>query len=213
MPAFTLINSKVLSVRLDGDHVLSRKGAMIAYKGEIEFARSFLGNGGVQEIAMRVATNEGIALMSARGRGEVLYADHGQHVTLVALQNDTLYVESDNVLAFDPGLRGGTMFLGNQGGVTGLLRGAATGQGLFTSTFAGQGQVALLSDGNCLALEVTDTRPVFVDPQAYVAHAGTLTSNFVTDVNWKSFLGQTSGESYQLKFTGKGKVYIQASER
>lgn len=213
MPTFNLINSKVLSVQLAGDQILSRKGAMIAFTGEIEFARSFLGNGGVQEIAMRAATGEGVALMSARGRGEVLFADHGQHVTLIPLQNDTLYVESDNVLAFDPALRSGTMFLGNQGGVTGLLRGAATGQGLFTSTFTGQGQVALLSDGNSLALEVTDSQPVFVDPQAYIAHSGTLTSNFVTDVSWKSFLGQTSGESYQLKFTGRGKVYIQASER
>jgi uncharacterized protein (AIM24 family) len=213
MPTLKLLNSKLLSARLEGEQIFSRRGAMVAYQGEIEFARSFLGNGGVQEVAMRAATGEGLPLMSAKGRGEVLYADHGRHVTLVALQGDTLYVESDNVLAFDPNLRGGTVFLGNQGGVTGLLRGAATGQGLFTSTFTGKGQVALLSDGDCLTLEATDAQPVFVDPQAYIGHTGSLTANFVTDVNWKSFLGQTSGESYQLKFSGRGSVYIQASER
>ena len=213
MPSFSLLNSKLLRVELAGDHVLSRKGTMIAYKGQVQFARSFLGNGGVQEIAMRMATNEGIALMSARGDGEVLFADHGRQVTLIPMRGDTLYVESDNVLAFDPGLRSGTAFLGNQGGVGGLLRGAATGQGLFTSTFTGQGHVALLSEGDSLALEVTDTQPVFVDPQAYIGHQGNVSSTFVTDVSWKSFLGQTSGESYQLRFTGRGTVYIQASER
>jgi uncharacterized protein (AIM24 family) len=213
MPAFKLINSKVLAVQLAGDHVFARRGTMIAYQGQVEFARSFLGNGGLQEGAMRAVTNEGLSLMSARGQGEVLYADHGQHVTLVPLSGETLYVEGDSVLAFDPGLRSGTMFLGNQGGVGGMLRGAATGQGLFTSTFAGKGQVAILSEGGCIALEVRGDRPVFADPQAYIGHTGQLTSEFVTDVSWKSFIGQTSGESYQLKFTGSGQVYIQASER
>jgi uncharacterized protein (AIM24 family) len=40
-----------------------------------------------------------------------------------------------------------------------------------------------------------------------------LTSSIKTDVSWKTFVGQTSGESYQLQFTGNGTVYIQASER
>jgi uncharacterized protein (AIM24 family) len=89
----------------------------------------------------------------------------------------------------------------------------ATGQGLFTSTFAGTGEVAVLSDGKLIGLDVRADRPVFVDPQAYVGHRGQLTSNIHTDVSWKSLLGQTSGESYQLRFQGAGTVFIQASER
>lgn len=213
MPTFRLLNPKLLAVDLAGEKVFSRRGAMIACTGTVQFARSFLGNGGVQEAAMRAVTGEGLPLMSSQGRGEVLFADRGRHVTVVPLRGETLYVESDNVLAFDPALRGGTMFLGNQGGVTSLLRGAATGQGLFTTTFAGKGDVAVISDGGCLRLEVTESQPVFVDPQAYVGHTGQLDAGFVTDVNWKSLLGQTSGESYQLKFSGRGAVFIQASER
>ena len=80
-------------------------------------------------------------------------------------------------------------------------------------TLQGTGEVAILSDGNAIGLEVTPDKPVFVDPDAYIGHKGNLSSNIVTDVNWKSFIGQTSGESYQVKFTGQGTVYIQASER
>jgi hypothetical protein len=37
---------------------------------------------------------------------------------------------------------------------------------------------------------------------------------FKTDVNWKTFLGQTSGESYSLEFNSHGEtVIIQPCER
>ena len=51
-----------------------------------------------------------------------------------------------------------------------------------------------------------------VDPQAYIGHTGQLSSTIVTDLNWKTFVPGI-GESYQVKFTGQGTVYIQASER
>ena len=105
------------------------------------------------------------------------------------------------------------MFLGNQGGVQSMVRGAVSGQGLFTTTLQGTGELAMLSDGNAIGLPVSNEQPVFVDPNAYIGHKGSLTSTIVTDVNWKTFVGQASGESYQLKFMGQGTVFIQASER
>jgi uncharacterized protein (AIM24 family) len=71
----------------------------------------------------------------------------------------------------------------------------------------------MVSDGKAIPLEVRGDRTVFVDPQAYLGHIGNLSSSIHTDVGWKTLIGQTSGESYQLKFTGQGTVYIQASER
>lgn len=137
----------------------------------------------------------------------------GKYIFLVELRGETLYVESDSLLAFDRRMRTGTMFMGNQGAVQGLIRGAVTGQGLFTTTLQGQGEIAILCDGNAIGLDVTSQNPLFVDPNAYIGHKGELQSQIVTDVNWKTFLGQASGESYQLKFTGNGTVYIQPSER
>ncbi|MES3024287.1 MAG: AIM24 family protein [Pseudomonadota bacterium] len=203
----------MIEVKLNNEEIFAKKGAMISYQGDVAFSRSFLGGQGVQTLAMRTVTNEGYALMSAKGTGSVYYAQGGLFVTIIPVRGETLYVESDNVLAFDARLTPGTMFLGNQGGVSGLVRGAATGQGLFTTTLQGTGEVAILSDGNAIGLPVTNEVPVFVDPQAYLGHTGQLSSSIVTDVNWKTFVGQASGESYQVKFSGQGTVYIQASER
>jgi uncharacterized protein (AIM24 family) len=213
VPSYTLINEKLLEVGLSHEEVYSKKGAMIAYTGQVNFARSFLAGGGVQDLAMRAVTNEHFVLMAAKGSGTVLYGYQGYHVLLISLRGETLFVESESLLAFDGRLRTGTMFLGNQGAVQGLVRGAVTGQGLFTTTLEGQGELAIISVGNAIELDVTASKPIFVDPNAYIGHKGQLSSQIVTDVNWKTFVGQASGESYQLKFTGNGSVYIQASER
>lgn len=213
MPTYSLINTKLLQVNLQGDRVFSKRGSMIAIKGTVHLTPTFLGPGGFMDVGQRAVTGEGFHLMIAQGQGDVLYANRGQNVTIIKLTGETLYVESSSVLAFDERLRTGTMFLGNQGGISGLARGAMTGQGLFTTTFDGMGEVAILSDGEAIALDVSPDRPLFVDPQAYLGYRGQLTSSIHTDTSWKTFVGQGSGESFQLKFIGSGTVFIQASER
>lgn len=213
MPVYQQINEKMLEVKLSNEEVFARKGAMVSYQGEVQFSRSFLAGQGVQSLAMRAVTNEGYAMMAAKGSGSVYYAHAGLFVTIIPVRGEMLYVESDTLLAFDARLTAGTMFLGNQGGIQGVVRGAVSGQGLFTTTLQGTGEVAILSDGNTIGLPVTPDVPVFVDPQAYIGHTGQLSSSIVTDLNWKTFVGQASGESYQVKFMGQGTVYIQASER
>lgn len=213
MPSYSQINEKLLEITLNNEEVYAKKGSMISYQGNVGFTRSFLAGGGVQDFAMRAVTNEGYALMVAKGTGKVYYGYDGLFVSIIQLVNETIYVESDTLLAFDSRLRTGTMFLGNQGGVQGILRGAVSGQGLFTTTLQGTGEIAILSDGNAIGLPVTPQQPVFVDPDAYIAHKGELSSSIVTDLSWKNLIGQASGESYQVKFSGQGIVYIQASER
>ena len=213
MPSYELVNHKLLKVGLSGEEIYARKGTMVAYTGQVNFARSYLTGAGIQSMAMRAVTNEGWQMMTAQGSGEVFYALSGMMVTIVQLRGETMFVESDSVLAFDRRLQTGTMFLGNQGGIRGLVQGAATGQGLFTTTLTGAGELAILSDGPTIALDVNPNNPVFVDPQAYIGHRGNLQPSLHTDVSWKTFLGQGSGESFQLKFMGQGTVYIQASER
>ncbi len=213
MPRYELVNHKLLKVGLAGEEIYARKGTMVAYTGQVNFARSYLTGAGIQSMAMRAVTNEGWQMMTAQGSGEVFYALAGMMVTIVELRGETMFVESDSVLAFDRRLQTGTMFLGNQGGIRGIVQGAATGQGLFTTTLTGAGELAILSDGPTIALDVNPNNPVFVDPQAYIGHRGNLQPNLHTDVSWKTFLGQGSGESFQLRFVGQGTVYIQASER
>lgn len=213
MPKYQLLNEKLLEVELGNEEVFAKRGAMIATTGEIRFAPAAIGNEGMQGLAMRAVTSEGMGLMRANGRGTVLYARHGLHIHIVQLGDETLYIESSSVLAFDSRLRTGTYFQGNSGGVGGIVRGAATGQGLWTTTLEGRGEVAILSEGELIALPVTAASPVHVDPNAYIGHKGNLQSQIATDVGWKTFMGQGSGESFQLKFTGEGTLYVQPSER
>ena len=212
MPNYSLANEKLLQVEISNEEVFAKRGAMIATTGEIAFAPASLGAGGIQDAAMRAATSENMSLMRATGRGTIFYARRGLHVTLIPLRGETLYIESESVLAFDARLRAGTVFQGNQG-AQGLIRGAATGSGLWTTTLEGQGEVAILSEGNAIGLEVTSAKPIHVDPNAYIGHKGNVTSQFVAATSWKTFVGQGSGETFQLKFSGNGTVYIQASER
>lgn len=213
MPTYSLVNYKMLAVELQREEVFAKRGSMLCYTGKINFTRSYLAGGNVQNLAMREVTNEELIVMRARGTGKVCYGYHGEYVTIIPLQGERLYIESDSVLAYDNRLQVGTVFQGNQRGIQGIVKGVASGQGLFTTTFSGQGEVAIVSRGDAISLDVTPQNPIFIDPNAYLGHKGMLTSQFVTDVNWKTLIGQTSGESYQFQFTGQGTVYIQAYER
>jgi uncharacterized protein (AIM24 family) len=78
---------------------------------------------------------------------------------------------------------------------------------------SGTGTVAILSDGPMIALEVAPQYPLVVDPDAFIAYRGQLQQTFVTDVSWKTLVGEDSGEPFSLAFQGNGVVYIQPAER
>ncbi|MBB1243347.1 AIM24 family protein [Streptomyces durbertensis] len=196
-----------------GQVLYSQRGAMIAYRGEVSFTPSLTGGqGGVMSAIGRRVRGEAAPLMTVEGRGTVMFGHGGHEVHVVDLAGELLHVESDRLLAFEGSLRQGTVFLGSQGGVMGLVRGQATGQGLFTTTLEGRGAVAVLAHGGVFELPVTPGRPVNVDPQAYVCHRGQLTNRLTTALSWRDMVGRGSGEAFQLELSGQGTVFVQASE-
>ena len=60
---------------------------------------------------------------------------------------------------------------------------------------------------------VTLEYSIVTNPDAFVGFKGDIRQEFVFDVNWRTMIGQSSGESYQHKFTGQGVVFIQPAER
>ncbi|NYI06486.1 AIM24 family protein [Allostreptomyces psammosilenae] len=205
MAQFRLNDPRVLSVDLAGDSVRARNGAMVAYEGQISFKRLSGGGDGLRGMVARQLTGESVTMMEVKGSGTCHLADEARHVNLVRLSGEKLFVEASNLLAVDGALRTGTTFTG--------LRGATQGNGLFTTTVEGTGQAAILSDGAAIVLRVSAQFPLQVDPGAYVAHTGNLRQDFVTGVSWRTFVGESSGESFQIRFTGEGLVYVQPSER
>jgi uncharacterized protein (AIM24 family) len=195
----------VLAVDMAGDAVKAKNGSMVAYEGQMSFKKMTGGGDGLRGMVTRRLTGEQMTVMEVRGQGTCYFADRASEINLVSLQGDTLYVEASNLLCTDAGLRTGTTFTG--------LRGAAEGHGLFTTTVQGTGQAALMSDGPAVVLRVSPHYPLSVDPGAYIAHQGSLRQNFQTGVSFRTFMGEGSGESFQIRFEGEGLVYVQPSER
>ncbi|MFR0357138.1 AIM24 family protein [Streptomyces sediminimaris] len=211
---FREINSKMVEATvLPGQRLFSQRGAMLAYQGEVSFTPNIQGGqGGIMSMIGRRVANEATPLMSVEGSGTVLFGHGGHHVQVINLTGDTLYVEADRLLAFEGTLQQGTMFMGSQGGVMGMVRGQVTGQGLFTTTLRGHGSVAVMAHGGVFEIPITPQHPVHVDPQAYVAHHGEVRNKLSTALGWRDMVGRGSGEAFQLELSGNGTVYVQASE-
>ncbi|MEU8571609.1 AIM24 family protein [Streptomyces pathocidini] len=211
---FREINSKMVEAEIrPGQTVFSQRGAMLAYRGQVTFTPNIQGGqGGLTSMIGRRVANEATPLMTVEGSGTVMFGHGGHHIQVIELSGDTLYVEADRLLAFDGSLRQGTMFMGSQGGVMGMVRGQVTGQGLFTTTLQGHGAVAVMAHGGVIELPITPQRPVHVDPQAYVAHHGDVRNKLSTALGWRDMVGRGSGEAFQLELSGNGAVFVQASE-
>ncbi|MET9553965.1 AIM24 family protein [Streptomyces sp. NPDC006645] len=211
---FREINSKVVEASVaPGQKMFSQRGAMLAYRGDVTFTPNTAGGqGGLVSMIGRRVAGEATPLMTVEGSGTVMFGHGGHHIQVIGLTGDTLYVEADRLLAFDGTLEQGTMFMGAQGGVMGMVRGQVTGQGLFTTTLKGHGSVAVMAHGGIIELPITQGRTVHVDPQAYVAHHGDVRNKLSTAVGWRDMVGRGSGEAFQLELSGNGAVYVQASE-
>ncbi|MBA0051628.1 AIM24 family protein [Streptomyces sp. AJS327] len=208
MAEFRVQGTKVLAVSLGGageETVRAKNGSMVAYEGEMAFKKLTGGGEGVRGMVTRRLTGEQLTMMEVRGRGVCYFADRASDVNLVRLSGEKLHVEASALLCAESGLRTGTTFTG--------LRGAAQGNGLFTTVLEGAGQAALMSHGPAVLLRVDRSTPLQVDPGAYLAHQGDLRQQLQSGVNFRALLGESSGESFQIRFEGEGLVYVQPSER
>jgi uncharacterized protein (AIM24 family) len=199
--SFALQNPRLLKVELADITIQAKLGTMVAYQGEVKFERA--GAGGMARLMKKVATGEGVALMKVSGTGEVFLAYHAQEVHLLKLSDDRITVSSNNLLAFDAGI---DWDIRKVEGASGVLAG-----GLFNLELSGSGWVALLSDGPPMLLELTG-EPTFADPQAAITWSSGVKTAVKTDVNLKTLIGRTSGETLQMQFSGDGWVLVQPSE-
>lgn len=200
-------SKRVVEAHLSNSSIRALSGSMIAFEGQVSFKSAGFGGGdGLLAGIKQRATGEGLSLMECTGTGIVYLAQDAANVTVIDLNGETLQVESQQLLALTPNLQTNITFAG--------VRGGMSGQGLFTTTVTGQGQVALLSKGGPLIhLEVSPQFPLIVDPDAFVCAKGQLSQSFLTDMSWRSAMGQGGGEAFSLRWDGTGVVSIQPAER
>ena len=199
--SFSLQNSKLLKVRLDQVTIQAKLGSMVAYQGDVKFEHA--GSGGLGRMLKKAVSGEGQSLMKMTGSGEVFLADTAQDIHLIYLENDKITVNGPNLLAFDAGIDWDIERV--QGG------GAMMGGGLFNTSLQGTGWVAILSDGPPVLLNVASA-PTFADAQAAITWSSGVSTTIKTDINMKSLIGRSSGETVQMGFQGQGWVLVQPSE-
>ncbi len=200
---FELESARMLEVNLDG-LVWTRMGSMVAYTGDIHFEREGVLEHGVGKLLKRTFSGEGAKLTKATGKGRLYLADSGKKVSILNLRGETLFVNGNDLLAFDEHVEWDIKLIRK---IAGMLSG-----GLFNVRLSGSGLIAITSHYDPLTLRVTPGSPVMTDPNATVAWSGSLSPEFKTDISMKTFLGRGSGESIQMLFQGEGFVVIQPQE-
>jgi uncharacterized protein (AIM24 family) len=200
---FTLETPQILELNLNGE-VWAKAGSMVAHQGMVTFSRESSLNRGWGQFFLKRVTAEGVRLMKVEGLGRVYLADLAKRIQLLRLNGEAIYVNGNDVLAFENRVSSKITMMRSFG--------SSLAGGLFNVRLQGRGYVAITSHGKPLALEVTSTRPVFTDAQATVAWSDNLEVGFHTDIQLGTLFGRNSGETFQLKFEGKGWVLIQPFE-
>jgi uncharacterized protein (AIM24 family) len=200
---FELERERLLEVNLDG-MVWMKRGGMVAYTGEITFTREGMLEHGLGKLVKKSLTGEGVSLTKAEGKGKLYLADSGKKVSVLKLENESIFVNGNDLLAFEPTINWDIRLLRK---VAGMLSG-----GLFNVKLEGTGMVAITTHHDPLTLKVSANNPVYTDPNATVAWSGNLEPEIKTDISLKTFVGRSSGESIQMAFKGEGFVVIQPYE-
>ena len=156
--AFELENPRLVEIRLAG-RVWTKAGSMVAYHGDVRFTRQGLAEQGLATLLKKAVSGEGMRLMKAEGKGRVYVADAGKKVTLLRLQGDTIFVNGNDVLAFEDGIESEITMMKR---MAGMMSG-----GLFNVRLSGSGLVAITSHYEPMTLRVSRRDgPVFTDPNA-----------------------------------------------
>lgn len=200
---FELETPRMLEINLNGQ-IWAKAGAMVSYRGNIKFEREGILEHGLGKMFKKALTGEGTALMKANGNGKLYVADQGKKIIILNLQGESLFVNGNDLLAFEPSINWDIKLMRK---IAGMMSG-----GLFNVRLEGRGMIAITSHYEPLTLLVTPDNPVYTDPNATVAWSGNLSPEFVTDISFKTFLGRGSGESIQMKFSGNGFVVVQPFE-
>lgn len=199
---FELENDYLLNVNLNGK-VWAKLGSMVAYTGNVKFKKQSSLEGGIDKFLMKKVSGESSNLMSAKGQGHVYLADKGKRITILNLEGYRLYVNGNDILAFEEEIDWDIKMMSGAGAMSG---------GLFNIRLQGYGMIAITTHYTPITLAVTPDRPVYTDPNATVAWSDGLSIDYKTDINLGTLFGRGSGETFQMGFRGEGFVIVQPYE-
>ena len=200
---FTHQNKKLLKVQMGFGPVNAKLGSMVAYQGDVRFTNQ--GSGGLNKKMKAKLTGEGVNMMMGEGTGELFLADAATEIQIFYLDNDMVSVNGANVLAFSASIEWDINRV-NAG------RASMMAGGMYNVSLRGTGYVAVTTDGEPVALDVSGA-PTYADANAVVLWTAGVSMDVRVDTGGlKSMLRGGTGELVQMAFGGQGFVVVQPSE-
>ncbi|MGW1989044.1 AIM24 family protein [Embleya sp. NPDC001921] len=203
---YSLQNAHMLRVLLApevGTEVLARKGAMVAYQGNVQFEGAFQS---AAEIRTGALTGDMLDLMRCHGHGTVYLAQQAQSIHILNLRNEALIVEDENVLALDNTLNWSVVQIDAGYNVGGM--------GAYSMQIGGTGKIVITTSGAPLVLRASNDREVFADADAVIAWTAGLQTSLQAQTTsqriWRR--RRQTGEGWTMAFIGEGYVVVQPSE-
>ncbi|WP_018505602.1 TerD family protein [Parafrankia discariae] len=185
---WTQQNGKLVKVTL-GPEALALRGSMVAYQGNVEFDYK---SGGIRGLIEEKLTGQGLKLMTCKGNGEVFLAQDAADLHIVELGNQSLCINSKNLLAMDATVRSEIRRIESPG---------IPGGGFFHFEVSGPGSVVVMTKGTPMTLNVAG--PTFADMNALVAWTSGMRVSVSTQVRIsRQIYAGASGESFALQFMG-----------
>ncbi|RZS90082.1 uncharacterized protein (AIM24 family) [Motilibacter rhizosphaerae] len=200
LPVDDNVNPYSFSIDLVQQPWFLRKGAMIAYYGQIRFdglAQTSLSSLVARQFSSPLYAQEWVV---TQGQGKLLIGDRGYDINSYDLDAGNLTIRAANLLGFETSLEL------KQSIVPGFL------------TLIGTGKFLASSNGPVIFAEP----PMRVDPEALLGWADCPSPCHHYDTGWMSgflasmahtVLGVQTGEERQFDFTGEGTVLLQSSEK
>lgn len=199
---FQLENDFLLKVELRGQQVWTKMGSMTAYNGKVHLAREGLFRQGIRLFKKSISKQD-VELTKASGMGELFLSDQGKKVTLLKLEDESLFVHNSHLLAFESSIKWDIE-------MTKKITSAMV-SGLFHVKLVGDGMVAITTRLKPLVLRISEDKPVYTDPKNTVAWSGNLHPEMKIDASFGMMIGRASGDTVQMKFQGDGFVVVQSS--
>jgi uncharacterized protein (AIM24 family) len=181
-------NKRLLDVSVDGT-VMVKAESVIADTGDIVVTGKSSVEGRITGFVKEAVSSEGTPVMEVEGTGRVYVAEGGKKIQIPDLDEDgSITINGNDVLAFESRIDYEIDTIGS-------LSGVAAG-GLTNVYLTGPGQSAITTHGDPLVM----APPVFTDPDAPVAWSTNLSPSVEVAKTFE--IGQTSGESRRMEFTG-----------
>ncbi|GAA3375290.1 AIM24 family protein [Streptomyces sannanensis] len=182
--------------------LLARQGAMVAFEGQVEFDSQYRNRSWRNVERM---TGERLELMRCKGTGVVYLANFAQHIHITDV-GPGITVDSSYILAFDGTLGVGIVAIDSAVEIASA--------GAYNLELSGAGKVALMTSGEPLVLEVGPDRNVCADADAVIAWSTSLRTQLQAPTSSSAVWRRrgSTGEGWEMQFTGSGFVLLQPSE-